>query len=261
MPLLSGEAAEFLGRLSRWASRVLSVASIWSGAALKLQEGRPELLNSYPSLALAVPPWWLLPILLLLLPLVEWFRRYTDRVTLWPVVKSTLDDFRRHLFGSVDDPAHHHRVTLFRRCWWVWRMKTVRNPAIGWVKVFERSGHTTQNSRTIFRAPNEPDNARGIAGTTWAWDKVVFVEDLPDLSGNPSEKKIAEYASRSNCDIDDISNRRPRSRALCGIPIEVKGRKWGVLVIDSRNPTLPRAAIEANQPFVARYLGRVLERL
>jgi len=261
VPLISTEAAQFWGRLARWASRLLSVASIWAGVALKLQEAKPGLLGAHPLLMLAVPPWWALPILLLLLPLVEWFRRYTDRVTLWPIVKSTLEDFRRHLFGSIDDPTHHHRVTLFKRCWWVWRIRTVRHPAIGWVKIFERTGHTTQNSRTVYRAPNNPDLARGIAGTTWAWNKTVFVEELPDLSGSPAAERVADYAKRSNCDFEDIRSRLPRSRSLCGFPIEVKGRVWGVLVVDSRNTTLPRAAIEVNQPFVAKFLGRVLERL
>jgi len=52
--------------------------------------------------------------------------------------------------------------------------------------------------------------------------------------------------------------------AFCGFPIEVKSRKWGVLVLDSREPDAhiaPDTEQEANNFEMAAYIiGKMLER-
>jgi hypothetical protein len=259
---LSQERAAFWATIAKWASRALGVAAIFIGVLAKAKDSYPDLLQKFPDLAkVHDEAWWLLPTILILLPTVDWIRRWTERKTLWPIVKAILDDFRSRLFPTNGDPSHYHRATLFRRCAWVWRKKSLRSPGRGWVKVYERSGHTTQNSRTVFRAPNDPDKATGVAGTTWAWNRMVIVENLPNLETSPTSENFIEYAQRSNCPEKDIRELRPRSRSLCGIPIEVKGSLWGVLVIDSRSPTLPTDAIQTHHPMAAKFLAKVLEQL
>ena len=75
----------------------------------------------------------------------------------------------------------------------------------------------------------------GIAGKTWAQgNKVIEVHNLPDISKNPSQDKIVDYALRGNVDIDWVRNRlnKPNPRSLCGILVEVRSKPWGVLVLD-----------------------------
>ncbi len=205
--------------------------------------------------------WWAFPAVLVLAPVFEFIRRWAERQVLWPLVKALLEDFRSKLYPSNLDGAHVHRVTLFKHSSWVLRKKFFKSFGFGWVYILERTGHTTQNSRTVFRAANDPDKAEGVAGSTWAFNRVSYFEDLPDLSGNPSDRAIAEYAKKTSCPIDEIRVRKPRSRSLCGIPVEVRGRVWGVLVIDSRNVKLPKEMIETHYFLVAKSLGRLLERL
>jgi hypothetical protein len=203
------------------------------------------------------------PILLIATPLSDSFRRWLERKTLWPLVKEILEEFRKQIYPASKDPVHLHRVTLFRHCAWVARRRLFKRPfGFGWLKIIERSGHTSLNSRTVFYAPNDPDKAEGVAGIAWAWNTVVFREDLPDLRGSKAEEAgLEEYAKGSNTPLSLVKDLMPVSRSLCGIPIEVKGRVWGVLVVDSRHPKLPKKLIEQHCVLAAKFLSRILERV
>lgn len=248
----------------KFVTRTLGVASILVGIAFKLPAEQVEILSQKNWLAaqLFTNLWWVMPLVLVLLPVTEAFRRWVEKQTLWPLVKAVLEDFKARLYPtSKGDPAFAHRITLFRYCKWTVRWRAIREMGLGWVRIVERTGHTTQNSRTVFRAPNDPDRAEGMAGSTWVANQLLFVEHLPDLSASNWESKAPKYAADTKCSLEEIKRRRPKSRSMCGIPVEVKGRVWGVLVIDSRDSTLPRAEIEAHYQMAAKYLSRLLERL
>jgi hypothetical protein len=198
-------------------------------------------------------------VLLIAVPIADAARRWIEKQTLWPLVKSTLEDFKSRIYPAAD-PQFRHRITLFRYSPWVWRWRAFRQFGFGWVYIVERTGHTTQNSRTIFRAPNDPDGAEGMAGTTWACNQLQAIETLPDLAASGWENLAATYAADTCCPLDEIRRRRPKSRSFCGIPVEVKGKVWGVLVIDSRDPTLPKKLISTHYQTAAKHLGRLLER-
>lgn len=163
----------------------------------------------------------------------------------WRAVQRVLNEHRLVAFDVHDgDPVHHHRVTLFKRMrweaclrpctYWAWGWK--RWPLDGWLIPVARSGHTTQRTDVIFMAPDDAENAEGVAGQTWACDQVLVINDLPDVSNDPTNENITDYAKRSFLSEDWVRKRmgkRQLSRSLCGIPLEVRGERWGVLILDS----------------------------
>lgn len=83
--------------------------------------------------------------------------------------------------------------------------------------------------------PDDARRAEGVAGVTWAENYVIPVRDLPDLR-NASAAEKEEYARQTFVTVKWLAKEKPRSRSLCGIPVQVRGKKWGVLVLDSEAP-------------------------
>jgi hypothetical protein len=171
-----------------------------------------------------------------------------------------LDYYRAEVFAvGADDAMHHHRVTLFRYKGWC----LVRRqwPWSGWLLAQERSGHTTRIGISIFKAPDDADQAEGVAGKTWAKAGVVNVSHLPDLDDAPQEKDFESYSRATGVSVEWLKKRRPKARSFCGIPVEVKGASWGVIVLDSRNPDGIPVSSEVHFRPVGRILGKLLERV
>jgi GAF domain len=170
-----------------------------------------------------------------------------------------LDTFREHAFEKERGaPLHYNRVTLFKHVRFRWAL--CKWPWSGWLIPMERSGHTTQKSRTAFLVPDNADLVQGIAGQTWAQNSVVMVNELPDLNGSPSPERFDEYARKTWVSVRWLQRRSQHGRAFCGIPVEVKGRMSGVIVIDSRSPdAIDQEAVKVYR-LVGRYLGKLLER-
>jgi hypothetical protein len=83
---------------------------------------------------------------------------------------------------------------------------------------------------------------------------------LPDINGFPSLAQLGDYAQKTWVSIEWLQRRSQHSRAFCGIPVEVKGRMWGVIVLDSRSPdAIDQEAVNVYR-LVGRYLGKLLER-
>jgi len=204
--------------------------------------------------------WWLFPTVLLLSGLLGLLRKLTGPPWVWGTVHHYLDVFAEDcFFGESSDPLHHHRVTLFRRVRWRWSW--CKYPWSGWVVAVERSGHTTRDHISSFRAPDDADQAEGIAGKAWTTRGVIRISNLPDLQADPTRAAAKAYALATHISEVAAHRRRPRSRSLCGIPIEVKNKRWGVLVLDSRSPEGIKSDSELLYRPVAKFLGKLLERL
>lgn len=258
---LSQEALAWWLWAARWSTRLLGAGSLICGVLIKIAPSSLGLdLDPSADKSIQDAAQLAFPALLISVPIVESFRRKLEKKTLWPLVKEILDEFRKQLYEKNE--LHLHKVTLFKRCGWVLRARYFQSFGWGWLKVIQRSGHTSQNSRRVFFAPNDQDKAEGVAGLAWAWNSVVYREDLPNLkNGVPSERSLKQYADDSNYPLELVRKTLPSSRAICGIPVEVGGKVWGVLVVDSRQAKLPKEKIEQHYPLVARFLGRILERL
>jgi hypothetical protein len=180
-------------------------------------------------------------------------------------VKHILDEMRDHAFKNVPNgPNFHYRVTLFRHvkgpCWKA--ACSLRWPFGGWLVPFARSGYLTQKISVCFRAPDQGDNAEGIAGQAFAQDLTLLVEKLPDVSTNAcSDTQLKNYARLTFVDLDWLRTEQSTARALIGIPIKVKGEPWGVIVVDSRATEIPdRENVTNAYGLIAKVLGEVLDR-
>ena len=202
---------------------------------------------------------WLLPILVLVSGALGTIRRVVGPPWVWDAVHHSLDALQRDVFETEkEDALHHHRVTLFKRVGWRWCF--AKWPWSGWLLPVERSGHTTQLTRAAFRAPDDADNAEGVAGLTWASNRVRVIENLPDLSVGRDEDFEA-YARATGVTVSWLKSNMPKSRSFGGIPVEVKSKLWGVLILDSRSPNgIKKDSTNLYRP-MSKVLAKLLERV
>jgi hypothetical protein len=103
-----------------------------------------------------------------------------------------------------------------------------------------RSGHTNQNVLSVFKAPDDGDNAEGVAGLAWISKQPEYISDLPEINATSSEDLIEEYANATNVSVSfvrrRILRRRSNPRSLIAIPIEVNNQVKWIVVLDSRSP-------------------------
>ncbi len=210
---------------------------------------------------LADAGWLIIMVLVMVSGAASVARLLTGPPWLWDIIQDLLDVFRGHVFKDhPNDDVHHHRVTLFKRVTCSWSTN-VRELYGGWLVAVARSGFTTRSSVTKFRAPDQADQATGVAGMTWARANTVIVFDLPDLNDSPSNDDFARFAEAARVSLDFLKQRRPRSRSLAGFPIEVAGKQWGVVIVDSRRPRgIDEAAFRTHHRMLARFLGNLLEK-
>lgn len=155
-----------------------------------------------------------------------------------------LGEIQDALFGDTGDDDAHHRITLFERVRFQLAVTQDSNgkwrgPWSHWLVPMARSGHGSQITNVRFLCPDDTDNAQGVAGRAWARKEAVGVEDLLTISRSSSEDDLHSYAESTYVSVKWVRKRRPRARSLMGFRVEdKKGEPWGVLVIDSRSPTL-----------------------
>jgi hypothetical protein len=204
--------------------------------------------------------WWQLPLMAVLAGVLGLLRKHLGSPWLWDAVKFHLDAIRETAFAISDDDAqHHHRVTLFKHVKWSFCCR--QWPWSGWLVAVERSGHTTRSGVLKFKAPDNADEAEGVAGLTWARNRVVRVSKLPDLTENSGEDQLETYAKNTGLKVDDVRKWLPKARSLTGIPVEVGGRLWGIIVLDSRRPDAIVQQHENSHRLVGKLLGKLLEKL
>jgi hypothetical protein len=217
--------------------------------------------------------WIILPLLVLATAIITSLHKKLGRPLVWNVVHYLLDEYRQQVFGNDEaknkEPDHYHRVTLFKH---VWLRPTLRAiPWGGWMIPVERSGQTTKSGIARFRASaNDPDHAQGVAGQAWACSRPVSVHGLPDINvPEPVEADCKKYAHEGLVSTKWVYRRKrdrkkgaSNGRSFFGIPVEVDGKTWGAVVIDSRSPD--EIAIEPlldNPSYNFKLLGGALSKL
>jgi GAF domain-containing protein len=86
-----------------------------------------------------------------------------------------------------------------------------------------------------------------------------MVVDLPDVTGNPSPSDEKLYAAKTYTTVETVRKRRPSARCYCGIPIEIQGKMWGVLVFTSRDGKALKSENLKAFELVAPLLGKLLQ--
>lgn len=170
---------------------------------------------------------------------------------------------------------HHHRVTLFqyKKCYLSWRAfrrcnGSLCHPFSGWLIGVKRTGHTALGIRTRFPATALGDSD-GVVGHTWACNLVTYKGRLAPITQTSDRAMIQKYAAETNVTEDWVRKRmagrnRPMYASLCGVPVTVSGKIWGVVVVDSTEPGAivapgtPEGSILYGQ--LQTVLGKLLER-
>jgi hypothetical protein len=212
---------------------------------------------------------WVLPICAVYLAVASLAARYLKPPHTWVAIQDFLDNLWEYFFTDIVDrgePGHHHRVTLFKWTKWTWNPLRWhitwshwrwpwsgwwRCPRSGWFVPVARSGHTTLRSSTRFWAnPNKPTLMEGIPGLVWERARprtkyALIIRRLPQLDANATEVDLTTYANATRVQKEWLEKRirdnKPIARSFCGIPVEVKNKLWGVIVLDSQKEELPNS--------------------
>jgi hypothetical protein len=253
----------------KWSEIVIASAIPLVYAAVRWTPEALPLPSELARLVLSIQAHGLL--LLFILPVAAYatrLRRFLRSPVTWELVHKLLTQLQKSVFKDVDDGRYNHRVTLFvksRGFRWGWP------PWHSYLVPAERSGSHDRSSTTRFLCEPEKQGRKheGVAGQTWVQEKIIEVKDLPDLYGDMDdgarEVAIQEYAKKSWVPVawvrKRIKNNGTMARSFVGIPVEIRGRMAGVVILDSRNPRLPnRNKYQSAYDLVAKLLGELLEK-
>jgi hypothetical protein len=242
-----------LYRIAYWTQYGMLIVGALAAGSLKTDPARfPEAVGDGLT-TIQQHAWWIVLASTIAVAIAKALADYIGPPWVREALNRILNRFRKVAFINIDgEPHHKHRVTLFqrKRFWFPiaipwpgngqrWPVRPGRWPMSGWMIPVARSGRATQSTRTCFLATDDPNRSEGIVGEVWLTNEVRHVV-LPDLGVKPSEAKIAQYASLAGMPTewirDRVAKKKPCPRSLCGVPIEVGNRFWGVLVLESAGP-------------------------
>jgi len=208
-----------------------------------------------------------IPIISLLVGGATFFKTHFGSINTWNTVASLLEEYKKAVTEGRAEylalPDYHIRITLYKYVGF--RFAFCRHPFTGWMVPVARTGHTTISWRIPrFRAPvSDPDNAEGVAGRVFVQKKIMSLYGLPDLSVDIGDVAFAEYAERGFVSTKWLRKRKSHTtRSLLGVPIEVKNKPWGSLVIDCREPdeiSTEETLNTLQYRMLANVLGKLLE--
>lgn len=218
--------------------------------------------------------WWIIVTLMGVAAAIKILKERLDRTWVWSAVQAIVDRIQTEAFGDQDGYLHHHRATLFRYqkyLWWpfparhmLWPWGLGRGPSSGWLVPVIRSGHATQHTKTYFLAPDDADKAEGVVGHIWNSNKEIGLSVGAPLQQGATPEQISEYAGKTFVNATRAAkelSKKVLAASFRGVTVEGKaGRKWGVLILDSRHA---EAALNAklNIGPYAYCLGKLLERV
>jgi hypothetical protein len=151
-------------------------------------------------------------------------------------IQNVLNSLHKQYFSGVpENELFQHRATLFKA-------KKFFSLRPNYLQVFARSGTAYQRSKTYLRIDDENENRNeGIAGKAWFINASASVYDLPSWpetwSSGTDFARRKEYAERGLLSVEKAASLNVKSRSITATVVRTAtGRKWGVLVLDSRDP-------------------------
>lgn len=163
--------------------------------------------------------------------------KYTVRAE---TVKFVVDSLHKKYFENVpEEHKYEHRVTVFkaRKKWFPFTDCHLR--------IYSRSGTTYQKSKTrLIIDDDHLELNEGIAGWAWFINATATKMDLPAWPNTDSSNSISgekalceQYAKEGRIPLSKASSLNVKSRSVTATVVRTsKGKKWGVLVLDSRDP-------------------------
>jgi hypothetical protein len=174
------------------------------------------------------------------LTLVETYQRFNDPWK-WKAIQSCLDGFSEVVYADSlyqDGFEHEHRITIFRLqrgC-----IKLLKPCTRKWFVPIARSGSLKKETRSIFRFSDNPEQIEGIVGRAWCKPRKWYqASDIPILTQSMAEHQKEDYVNKTNYPVDKALAKRYNARSYAAITMELRGRLWGVLVLDSTCERIP----------------------
>ncbi|MBX3334868.1 MAG: hypothetical protein KF876_12135 [Nitrospira sp.] len=182
-------------------------------------------------------------------------REFVDRNTgNKKVIKKTLDALQQEFFqATAAQDRYKNRVTLFKA-----RTKLFTRKRF--LKMYARSGTSYQNVKVEFAIDDEDiEGNEGIAGRAYFQNSMISEYDLPEWPNpeNPNDEACKEYCKRSYMTWETAKKVNVKSRSVAAVVVRKGGERWGVLVLDSRDPkgvSLTAAPKKAIMNLVAQVL-------
>jgi hypothetical protein len=189
--------------------------------------------------------FYAIPVLVLSTAAIQWLKNRIGNPKAWTGIHKMLDEIR-DLALPDETEDHAHRVTLFRHqpCACHWHVLFSGKWFRGWLVPVERSGQKTQRPNSVFFAPADaPDQSEGFAGLVFRKNGCFSVTELPLMGNGSSVQERDDYCKKTCSDRTklerDIKRGKALARSFWGVPIEVNGNFWGVIVLDSRCERIP----------------------
>jgi hypothetical protein len=156
-------------------------------------------------------------------------REVKAREVMVGAVRAILKQMREEYFSDEAGPEKYkHRVTLF--------VCVERDDGANKGKclvIFARSGVHSDSSCTWRLDDNHPKDCRGVAGKVWYHNTTIVTTAACDWPTDGNLRVKYEYASSLEISVAEAEALNVKSRAFAGAPVVVRGRKWGVLLLDS----------------------------
>lgn len=213
-------------------------------------------------------------------PCFVWAVWYKKKGDPWLVekIQFILDRYQSGAFDLTgcppDTPLDHNRVTLFRRQkgffvrhWtasrWFWPWGK-HNPFSDFLVPVLRSGHMSKKTSIAFFVSDDSDRTESVAGKAWACSEALCVTELPTMNGTSKVREKKLYARKTSCDEGMVDHYITRARqmpcSIVAIPVERYGKRWGVVVLDSRYPKGVTSRAVENYRLTVALIGHLLER-
>ena len=160
----------------------------------------------------------------------------------WKAIQSCLDEFRDQVFDGQDhaeDLNFKHRVTLYRLQ--NGSLKMLKTVWQKWLVPVARSGIITKRTSSIFCLPDNPSKIEGVVAQAFLKKEGIWLreEDVPELSPNMTDSDKQAYRVKTRISVDKALMMNYRAKSYAAIRMEVNGKPWGVLVLDSENSRMP----------------------
>jgi hypothetical protein len=235
--MLREDSSAFIGTFLFVVELVAALAVAIISASLKIDANNLWPFAAQILIAIRNSAWYTLPSVMIIGVISIKTRETMGSRRTWRVVQVLLDHYWQESFAqdsdTKNDPRHFHRVTMFKHC----RFRLGKWPFSGWLVPVARSGHSTKSGIRHFKASlNDPDGAEGVAGRAFAYQKIVPIYNLPRIKNDDDKKRYAEKSFVSVKKIEKDCTSERQSRSFLGIPVEVKGKPWGAIVLDSHHP-------------------------
>ena len=137
----------------------------------------------------------------------------------------------RYFRKEKGEEKHKHRVTLF-----VYDEGDAARGIGKHLRIFARAGVHKDSDRIWPVDENDQKKCRGIAAQIWFTKTALSKTAACDWPENGDARLKADYAESLEITVAEAEHLHVKSRYFAGTPILVAGRRWGVLLLDSRNP-------------------------